>query len=201
MENEYKRICTEMFGTDDIEQIRNKLKQKERNTRNAGRKSSITKEQIKELVELRARGMSVNALAEKYAVTRQVISKYWRNATEKPKYTIRMTVQDKIIGLCAKIYVDFLHKKVAVENYTDDIIMRPFGVVTEPTWDDFEDFLEYRCWERGRQDIKMLLKGIGVDNYDPLQIVEKTKGRMADDNIWIEIEYSKGNGQWRKLKQ
>lgn len=195
MINEYKDLCTEIFGTDDIEQIRSKVK---KNTRNAGRKPAITEEQLAEMIELRARGIAVNELAAKYKVTRQVISKYWRNATERPRYTLRMSVKDEYIGLCAVIYVDFLHMKVAVENYTDDIVMRPFGVVTEPTWDDLEYFLEYRCWERGRADIKEILKSIGVDSYDPLQIIEKTDGRMADDNMWIEFAYCKGDGRWHK---
>jgi len=30
---------------------------------------------------------------------------------------------------------------------------------------------------------------IEVSNYDPLQIIEKTNGRMAEDNQWIEIIY------------
>ena len=33
-----------------------------------------------------------------------------------------------------------------------------------------------------------MLKDI-VSNYDPLQIIEKTNGRMAEDNQWIEIIY------------
>ena len=28
-----------------------------------------------------------------------------------------------------------------------------------------------------------------LDSYDPLQIVEKTKGRTADDNLWIKFKY------------
>jgi putative transcriptional regulator len=32
------------------------------------------------------------------------------------------------------------------------------------------------------------LKRLGLPFYDPLMIIEKTEGRMADDNFWIRIE-------------
>lgn len=39
-----------------------------------------------------------------------------------------------------------------------------------------------RVFSRTRVHCKVLLNGIGVDSFDPLQIVGKTKGRMAEDN-------------------
>ena len=39
-----------------------------------------------------------------------------------------------------------------------------------------------RVFSRTRVHCKALLNGIGVDSFDPLQIVGKTKGRMAEDN-------------------
>ena len=32
------------------------------------------------------------------------------------------------------------------------------------------------------------LETIGVDHYDPLEIIQKTQGRMAEDAIWLTVE-------------
>ena len=36
---------------------------------------------------------------------------------------------------------------------------------------------------------KELLRQLGLTDYDPLQIIEKTRGRMADDEQWLKIRY------------
>ena len=36
--------------------------------------------------------------------------------------------------------------------------------------------------------MKLQLKELGIPFYDPLLIIEKTEGRMADDHFWIRIE-------------
>lgn len=47
--------------------------------------------------------------------------------------------------------------------------------------------LEDRCWERGRADIREILKCIGLDNYDPLEIVKKTHGVTYNDFLWFQF--------------
>lgn len=37
------------------------------------------------------------------------------------------------------------------------------------------------------QALQSYLEAIGVTEYDPLQIIQKTKGRMAEDQQWLEI--------------
>ena len=32
------------------------------------------------------------------------------------------------------------------------------------------------------------LETIGVDHYDPLEIIRKTQGRMAEDDLWLTVE-------------
>ena len=36
--------------------------------------------------------------------------------------------------------------------------------------------------------MKLVLKDLDVPFYDPLLIIEKTQGRMAEDDFWIRIE-------------
>ena len=91
-------------------------------------------------------------------------------------------------GLGTIIYANFQTKEITIENKTDRILDTAFGVNQNPTWSDFEDFLESRCFPRTRDRVKMVLKDIGIDYYDPLQIIRKTEGRMAEDNMYLEIE-------------
>ena len=90
-------------------------------------------------------------------------------------------------GLCTIIRADFQKETVEIENHTDVILHRAFGVNQSPTWQDFQDFLEERCFPRTRACLKLVLRDVGVDFYDPLTIISKTQGRMAEDNQWIEI--------------
>ena len=90
-------------------------------------------------------------------------------------------------GICTIIDADFQTETVKIENCTDDNLHRAFGVKKNPSWADFEFCLEDRCFPRTRDKLKMVLRDVGVDHYDPLTIIRKTQGRMAEDTQWIEI--------------
>ena len=49
-------------------------------------------------------------------------------------------------------------------------------------------FLEERCLPKSRAGIREYLEAIGVSEYDPMEIIKKTAGRMAEDDQWIEME-------------
>lgn len=36
--------------------------------------------------------------------------------------------------------------------------------------------------------MKLVLRDLGVPFYDPYLIVQKTEGRMAEDDFWLKIE-------------
>ena len=88
---------------------------------------------------------------------------------------------------CKKICADFTDKTVCIENYTDKPVKTAFGRNTMPTWDDFTAFLAERCIPRERAGIREYLEALGLDEYDPLEIVKRTQGRMAEDSQWIEV--------------
>lgn len=90
--------------------------------------------------------------------------------------------------LCTKICADFTDETIAVENYTDNIVKTAFGKNKTPTWFDFENFLEERCVPRSRSGLREYLETIGVEEYNPIEIIKKTCGRMAEDNQWIKLE-------------
>lgn len=90
--------------------------------------------------------------------------------------------------LCSKIIADFTDETVSVENTTEYIVKTAFGKNEAPTWKDFRNFLEERCVPQSRSGIREYLETIGVEEYDPLEIIKKTSGRMAEDNQWIRME-------------
>ncbi len=100
---------------------------------------------------------------------------------------MKLSFYDKDV-LCSKIVADFTDKTVSVKNTTGNIVKTAFGNNEVPTWEDFQNFLEERCVPRSRSGIREYLETIGVDEYNPLAIIKKTSGRMAEDNQWIQLE-------------
>ena len=175
-EIDYRAICLELFGTDDVEKLKMIAKQiRQKNTRNAGRKRKFNEAETEEMKRLQRSGMTVNDIARRFGTSRQIIGKYL-NAPRPEGYTMRMTYMFRRQP-CTTIDVDFLRRKIRIQNKTDDILHRAFGSNTQPTWDDFECFLQERCFPKTRGHLKDELRALGLDSYDPLQIVEKTKLR------------------------
>lgn len=90
--------------------------------------------------------------------------------------------------LCTQIIADFTDETVSIENMTDHIVKTAFGKNETPTWSDFQNFLEERCLPRSRSGIREYLETIGVESYEPFEIIKKTNGRMAEDNQWLKWE-------------
>ena len=89
--------------------------------------------------------------------------------------------------LCTVILADFTAQQVCIENKIDDVLDTAFGVNEMPSWDDFLAFLADRCIPKTRKGLEHYLDAVGVPEYDPVQLVEKTQGRMAEDHKWLEI--------------
>ena len=90
--------------------------------------------------------------------------------------------------LCSKIAADYTKKTLCIENCVDDFLRTAFGNNLSPTWEDFEQFLEERCIPRSRAGLREYLESIGVERYDPLEIIKITEGRMAEDDQWLKVE-------------
>ena len=93
-------------------------------------------------------------------------------------------------GVGTRIFADYRTQTVKIENKTTRILDTAFGRNLKPTWEQYELFLEERCFPKTRDKLKLVLKDVGVEAYDPLQIIRKTKGRMNDDNLWLEIYWN-----------
>ena len=90
--------------------------------------------------------------------------------------------------LCTVIWSDFTDKTLIAENYVNDPVKTAFGNTRRPAWEDLLLFFEERCIPRQRAGLREYLDVIGVCEYDPLEIVQKTSGRMAEDNQWLKME-------------
>lgn len=116
----------------------------------------------------------------------------------KPELAAKLMVPNKEKGLrlwymyentvCSVIDVNELERSVKVYNYIDNPLYRAFGVNMEPNYEDYEEFIESRCFPRNRDKIKLELKKLDIPFYDPIMIIEKTEGRMAEDHFWIKLE-------------
>ncbi len=90
--------------------------------------------------------------------------------------------------VCTIIDVDEMNQRVKITNFTNSVIMRAFGAEEHPDYSAYVEFLESRCFPRSRDKIKLVLRDLELPFYDPLMIIEKTEGRMAEDDFWIKIE-------------
>lgn len=90
--------------------------------------------------------------------------------------------------VCTLIDVDEVKQIVQIKNYADNIMFRAFGSNQKPDIEDYREFLESRCFPRTRDKMKLVLRDLGIPFYDPYLIIQKTEGRMAEDEFWIRIE-------------
>lgn len=189
MDVNYKELCNDLFGTTDVEKLKKiAAKVNIQNNRGAGRKKAFTQEQINEMREMQSQNISQKRIAEHFGTSRQTISKYLREPFYD-KYGMRIDFMYKT-SVCTTIFVDFWNEKIKITNKTDDILHRAFGVNENPTWDDFNTFLIDRCFSKSRGDRKAVLNALGIDSYDPIQIVEQTKGKTYEDNQWMRFKYA-----------
>ena len=90
--------------------------------------------------------------------------------------------------LCSVIYADFTDQTLTVENLVKNPVKTAFGNRKCPSWEDLQAFLEERCIPKQRDGLQKYLQELRLDTYDPMAIIEKTEGRMAEDQQWLQIE-------------
>ena len=136
--------------------------------------------------------IETDALDEEGMVVRSFA--YWKRLNrvfnlsddELANYNMRIDfmLDDKVL---TSILADMAHERVVTYNYYDNPMKRAFGVVKNPKWEDFILFLEDRCMPRSRDRLKDILRDLHLDFYDPLLIVRKTGGRVAEDRRYLKI--------------
>ena len=85
----------------------------------------------------------------------------------------------------AKITYDYEAGTVELENYVSNPLLLPFGINTNPTIKEFDEFIESRCLPRTRYDLKHVLDTIDIPYYDPWLIVKYNHGLQFSDYGWL----------------
>ena len=193
---EFRSQIEQIFGTTDPDRLREIARRARcydstvHNARGAGRKAKLSGEEIGRLFFLHHTGVTTQALAAQFGVSRQTVSAYLRRV-EQTELLPSAVLRYYFLGpetLCTVIDIDLVHERIAIQNYTDEIVLRAFGVNENPTWADFEWFLRDRSIPPTRAALKPLLRQMGIPFYDPMLMIEHTQGRMAEDGQWIEVE-------------
>lgn len=89
---------------------------------------------------------------------------------------------------CTLIDVDDGNQDVVIKNYINNFQFRAFGCNEHPTYKEYQELLESRCFPRSRDKMKLILKDMDLPFYEPYMIIKKTQGRMAEDYFWLKIE-------------
>ncbi len=115
-----------------------------------------------------------------------------------PDFVDTVRVPDKLLPIrlwymhgqtvCTIIDVNEMKREIRIMNYVDNLMFRAFGAEENPDYEMYKEFLESRCFPEGRDKMKLILKDLDLPFYDPFMIIEKTEGRMAEDDFWIRIE-------------
>ena len=105
VEEDFKTKIFDIFGTVDLEQLRaiaQKVQliesEKPHNERGAGRKSSLTPQQLAEMLALHQQGMGATELAKKYGISRQTIYKQLeraQNFSDDPNTMLRLNYMNR----------------------------------------------------------------------------------------------------------
>ena len=82
-------------------------------------------------------------------------------------------------------HVEVINNKVSITRYVESVL-QPFGKEgMEVPISFINTFLEDRCFNKNRPDKDEILKYLGLDRYNPLEIVKKTHGRILGDFTWV----------------
>ena len=107
---------------------------------------------------------------------------------ERKFYQMEQAFYYKCRGkITSKVSFDYETNQIQVENYTDNILDTVFGCNNHPTMEDLNKFFESRCFPRTRDYMKLHLKELGLDYYDPISILHITGGKLEGD--FYEIEF------------
>lgn len=85
------------------------------------------------------------------------------------------------IGCASTIVADMTEHSLRVHDEDVELIKTAFGENRLPSWDGLEHFLEELCVPRERSGIREYLGAIGVLEYEPLEIIRKTRDCMAEN--------------------
>lgn len=88
---------------------------------------------------------------------------------------------------------------VEVTKYSDHVFHQPFHM--EPiTIKNVYQFVKRRVFDEERPDKEELLAALGLEEYNPYEIMRKTHGANYDDYIWVKFSDDDKDLTWEKVK-
>ncbi len=87
-----------------------------------------------------------------------------------------------------EINVNMETKEVSIKNLTDKQADLPFYKGLNPTFTDVMDLIKSRCIPMTRDELPRILRKMGLNKYDPIEIIKRTKGKSLSDYHSLEIE-------------
>lgn len=78
-------------------------------------------------------------------------------------------------------------KTVEYFKLTNEPMKAPFAF-NYPTYEQVMNFIKTRCVTQARDNIAEYLESLGLEQYDPIEIIKKTHGAMAHDFMWFKID-------------
>jgi len=79
------------------------------------------------------------------------------------------------------------NNEVSVKKYSENPAFQPFCGENQSI-DRVYRFLQRRCFNPARPDKMEILSAMGLEEYDPVEIVKQTHGHMFHDFTWILFE-------------
>lgn len=144
--------------------------------------SPCLKQQRARVFSLCNQGQDVNAISKAVDLPTEKVQEIISEASQKSRILYLFMDRETpatFIDICG------VTKEVRIVNLTDHMLSRAFGIREHPDRKDYEAFLESRCMPRTRYGIREEPRELGIDSYDPFQIVEKTAGRVHGDGQWL----------------
>lgn len=124
------------------------------NDRGAGRKSTLTTEQIENARNRYEAGESIAQIAAEYGISRQGLYKRLREDKQAKEIKIDYVLEGE---LCTTISIYINDNRLRVFNYATQLSKRAFGWNENPSWEEFRDFLERQY---------LLAKGIDAERVN-----------------------------------
>lgn len=97
---------------------------------------------------------------------------------------------------CTHVILDETNLPIIVERFIKTIPKQPL-FSDKLNRNHIQTFIESRCFERVRPDKDVLLEALGLNIYNPWEIVKKTHGFMYHDKCWI--RFSGETLTWEEL--
>lgn len=180
--NEKKFMIPDMITADDIKKTRKQL--------------GFTQKEFAELLHCS------KSTVERWEMSREAISGticlLISMLQTYPEYVEHVRIPTKTVPIrlwymyrqnaCTMIDVNEMTREIRIKNFTNHIMFRAFGAEENPDFEMYEEFLRSRCFPESRDKMKLILRDLNLPFYDPFMIIEKTEGRMAEDDFWIKIE-------------